>query len=344
MAIFSMLFGAGIVLFSGRAQARGDSPARLHVRRMLWLILFGLLHAYLLWYGDILVAYGLCGLLVYPLRQWRPGRRLVLGLAVMAVASVLALAEGRAMPSWPASKRAEFVNENWSPDPEFIQEEVSAYQGDWAEQMTERVPVAWALETEYFVHSELWRVAGLMLIGMSLFQWGVFSARRSPRFYWALALGGIAVGLPLTLLGVHLNWAHHWSADYSLFFGGQINYWASLPLAMAWTGLVMLACRSRLSLALAPLRAVGRMAFSNYILETAICSAIFYGTGLAQFGKVDRLGQMLVVFGIWVVVIVTSTIWLGTFRFGPLEWLWRSLTYGRAPALRRSQGIIRTAA
>lgn len=336
MAIFSMLFGAGILLFTGRAEARGDSPTRLHVRRMLWLVVFGLAHAYLLWYGDILVAYGLCGLLVYPLRRWRPGRRLVLGLAVMAVASFLALAEGKAMPSWPESKRAEFVDENWSPSPEFVDEEVSAYRGNWADQMTERVPVAWDLETEYFVHSELWRVAGLMLIGMSLFQWGLFSARRTSRFYLGLVLAGAGLAVPLTLLGVQLNWAHHWSADYSLFFGGQINYWASLPLALAWTGLVMLAClQPRLVAVLGPLRAVGRMAFSNYILETVICSALFYGTGFGLFGKVDRVGQLLMVLGIWVLLIVTSTLWLRAFRFGPLEWVWRSLTYGHAPAFRR---------
>jgi len=94
MAIFSMLFGAGILLFTRRAEARGDSPVRLHVRRMLWLVVFGLAHAYLLWYGDILVAYGICGLLAYPLRHLRPGRRFVLGLALLAVASGLALAEG----------------------------------------------------------------------------------------------------------------------------------------------------------------------------------------------------------------------------------------------------------
>jgi len=135
---------------------------------------------------------------------------------------------------------------------------VSAYRGSWTDQMTVRVPVAWALETEYFVHARLWRIAGLMLIGMSLHQWGIFSARRSPRFYRRMILGGAVVAIPLTLVGVQLNRAHQWSPDYSLFFGGQINYWASLPMAMAWTGFVMWAClRPRLAPVIAPLRAVG---------------------------------------------------------------------------------------
>jgi len=107
MTIFSMLFGAGILLFTERAASRGDAPARLHVRRMLWLVVFGLAHAYLLWYGDILVAYGICGLLVYPLRRLRPSRRLVLGLAVMAVTSCLALAQGR---DWPRGRKMSAPN------------------------------------------------------------------------------------------------------------------------------------------------------------------------------------------------------------------------------------------
>ena len=332
MAIFSMLFGAGILLFTGRAEARGDPPARLHVRRMLWLVVFGLAHAYLLWYGDILVAYGICGLLVYPLRRLRPGGRLVLGLAVMAVASGLALAEGVAWPLRPEAERAEFVEENWAPPAEFVDEEVAAYRGGWADQMTLRVPVAWALQTDYFIHTELWRVAGLMLIGMSLFQWEVFSARRSRRFYRRMILLGAGLAIPFILLGVQLNRAHQWSPDYSLFFGPQINSWASLLMAMAWIGLVMEAClRPRLAPLLAPLKAVGRMAFTNYILQTILCTTLFYGHGLGLFGKVDRVGQLLIVLGIWMVLLVTSSAWLRKFRYGPLEWLWRSLTYGHAP-------------
>jgi uncharacterized protein len=340
MTIFSMLFGAGILLFTRRAEARGDSPTRLHVRRMSWLVVFGVLHAYLLWYGDILVAYALCGLLVYPLRRWRPARRLMLGLAVMAAGSVLAVAEGRAILEGSASERTEFVAENWLPPTTYVEEEVNAYRGDWGDQMAERVPVTWALETDYFLHAELWRVAGLMLIGMSLFEWGIFSGRKSTRFNRGLVLAGIGVGLPLTLLGVYLNEAHRWSADYSLFFGGMLNEWASLPLAMAWIGLVMLALGARrLACVTRPLEAVGRMAFSNYILETVLCSALFYGTGFGLFGRVDRVGQFLIVLGIWLVVIVISTAWLGALRFGPLEWLWRTLTYGRAPTWRKHRAV-----
>jgi len=336
MAIFSMLFGAGILLFTGRAATRGDPPTRLHVRRMLWLIVFGLAHAYLLWYGDILVAYGICGLLVYSLRRLRPGRRVALGLAVMAVASGIALAEGMAWPQRPEAERVEFVEENWAPSAELLDEEVDAYRGGWTDQMTLRVPVAWALQTDYFLRTELWRVSGLMLIGMSLFQWGVFSAERSRRFYRRMILFGAGLGIPLTLLGVQLNRAHQWSPDYSLFFGPQINSWASLLMAMAWIGLVMEAClRPRMGPLLAPLRAVGRMAFTNYIFETVLCTTLFYGHGLGLFGKVDRVGQLLLVIGIWVVLLVTSSAWLRLFRFGPLEWLWRSLTYGRPPALRK---------
>jgi uncharacterized protein len=336
MAIFSMLFGAGILLFTRRARNRGDDASRLHVRRMFWLLLFGLAHAYLLWYGDILVAYALCGLLVYPLLSWKPRPRALAGLAVLALGTLLALYDGKAIASRPVSERAEYVAENWSPPADLIDDEISAYQGSWPEQMADRVPVAWALETDYFAHTEVWRVAGLMLIGMSLFQWGVFSALRSTRFYLLLATFGLGVGLPLTLLGVHLNRAHHWSPDYSLYYGRLINEWASLPVALAWTGLVMAASRhARASRMLEPFRNVGRMAFTGYLLETVLCTAFFYGHGFGMFGKVDRVGQQIVVLVVWSVLLVASAVWLRFFRMGPLEWLWRALTYNRAPAFRR---------
>ena len=99
----------------------------------------------------------------------------------------------------------------------------------------------------------------------------------------------------------------------------------------------MLACLSpRLTAGVKPLQAVGRMAFTNYILETVLCTAIFYGHGLGLFGRIDRVGQLVIVLGIWAPLLVTSSLWLRAFRFGPLEWLWRTLTYGRAPAMRKA--------
>ena len=113
----------------------------------------------------------------------------------------------------------------------------------------------------------------------------------------------------------------------SFFLASQYNYWASILVALGWVGATMLVCQSPLKRLTRPLAAVGRMAFSNYILDTVICTSIFYGFGLGMFGKVSRVQQIEIVFAIWIVQLVISPLWLKYFQFGPLEWLWRSLTY-----------------
>jgi uncharacterized protein len=115
-----------------------------------------------------------------------------------------------------------------------------------------------------------------------------------------------------------------------MFFGSQYNYWGAIVVDVGWIGAIMLAATSQKSAWLiTPLAAVGRMAFSNYIMQTLICSAIFYGNGFGLFGGVSRAHQILIVVAIWAIQLVISQWWLRRFRYGPLEWLWRSLTYWR---------------
>ena len=165
---------------------------------------------------------------------------------------------------------------------------------------------------------------------MALFKLGVLNARRSRRFYRRLLLLGFGIGIPIAAYGVYTNFAAGWDVRYSFFLGSQFNDWASIPVALGWVGTVMLACRSTAFAQISPvLAAVGRMAFSNYILQTLICTTIFYGHGLGFFGRVDRLGQVGIVLMIWALELILSPLWLARFQFGPLEWLWRCLTYWR---------------
>ena len=172
MAIFSMLFGAGVVLMTSRQEAKGRPTAGLHFRRMAWLIVFGLLHAHLLWYGDILVWYGLCGLAVFWFRKLRPRSLILLGVVVIGIGSAIMLSAGLTLSSWPPEAVAEVVEE-LKPSPDAIAEEVAIYQGGWLEQMRSRVPSAIEMETETFLFFAAWRVSGLMLLGMGLFKLGV---------------------------------------------------------------------------------------------------------------------------------------------------------------------------
>jgi uncharacterized protein len=338
MTLFSMLFGAGVVLFTERAEAKGESPRRLHYRRMLWLILFGLLHGYLLWYGDILYAYGMCGLLVYLFRRCEPRTLIAVGILLIAAASAISLLFGWSMQFWPAEEVAK-MQQMWRPDAAKVAEEMNAYRGGWLEQMQHRVPFFFEFSTVFFLMF-FWRPAGVMLLGMALYKLGAFSAQRSPRFCLALIAGAVLVGLPLIVYGVRLNEAAGWGLEWSMFRGAQLNYWGSLLVSLGYVGLVMLVCRSgALKWLITRLAAVGQMAFTNYLLHTIICTTIFYGHGFAYFGSVERTGQILIVFAVWAFQLIVSPIWLRHFRFGPFEWLWRSLTYGSRQPFRRAMPV-----
>ena len=336
MTIFSMLFGAGILLMTSRAEARTGRSAGLHYRRMGWLILFGMLHAHLLWYGDILYSYGMCGLLVWLARKWSPKVLIPLGIVLISVAGLITLAGGLSMPYWGEDAVAKF-SKGWTPSAEALQGELDAYRGSWLEQMPVRMVTSAMFETMMFAIWALWRASGLMLIGMALFKLGVFQARRSAQFYCKMAIVGLAIGLSLTAYGVHWNNQRQWAVESSFFFGSEFNYWGSLFASMGYVGVVMLLCKSPAILRLlGPLAAVGQMALTNYLMQTVICTTIFYGHGLGYFGSVERTGQAMVVLGVWAFQLIVSPIWLKYFRFGPAEWLWRSLTYWRIQPMRRS--------
>ena len=335
MTIFSMLFGAGIVLMAGRAEARGGSAGRVHYRRMGWLLVIGLLHAHLLWYGDILFLYAVCGMLVYPLRRLSPGQLVALGTTLLAVGSALSVGTGMSLPYWPEEALSAFTADGWRPTPEVIEAELAAYRGGWLDQLPGRSADALVFETFLLITWGFWRAGGLMLIGMGLFQREVFGARRAPRFYAGLIAAAVAVGLPLQAYGLSLDFARGWPLS-SFFTGLQFNYWPSIAVSLGYVGLVMLACRTdALRSFTRPFAAVGQTALTNYLLQTVLCTTIFYGHGLGWFGSVDRVGQIGVVAGVWALQLVASPLWLRRFRFGPAEWAWRSLTYGARQPLRR---------
>jgi uncharacterized protein len=175
-----------------------------------------------------------------------------------------------------------------------------------------------------------------MLVGMSLLKFGLLTRRCSPEFYRRMLWLTLLAGLPVTVLGTSMDFAHGWDFQYGFFIGQQYTYWASLALAMAWIAGIMRVAHAFPNAALTRrIAAIGRTAFSNYIFHSVICTFLFYGYGLSLFGRVSRGLQLALVLGIWCAELILSPLWLSRFQFGPLEWLWRSLTYLRHQPFRR---------
>ncbi len=329
LSVFSLLFGAGICLFADRPEARSGRSAGLHYRRMFWLLLFGLVHAYFLWSGDILVTYALCGFVLFFLRNRSPRTMAVIGLAVFLVGSVFFIAIGLTTGFIPDKDVAE-IAAVWAPDAGQIDAELLAYRGGWLAQQARRSTDTLEMHTTALPIRLLWQSAGIMLMGMALYRWQILSAVRSDVFYCRLALIGFGVGVPVVVAGAWWNFAAGWSWDRSMFLGSQFNYWGSLAMAFGYVGLAMLAVRRGWFAALQMrLAAAGRMAFTNYIAQTLICTTIFYGHGFGLFGSVDRWQQFIVVIAVWGIQLWWSPLLLKRFRYGPLEWSWRALTYWR---------------
>ncbi|SIS18070.1 DUF418 domain-containing protein [Natronorubrum thiooxidans] len=330
LTLFTILFGAGVVLFTRNVEDKGLSVLQLYFRRSGWLVLFGLAHAYLLWYGDILVTYGLCAFGVVFLRDHEARTLLLFGLSLVAVPSLLEVVSGLTMD--PA-----VIASTWQPPEPMLQTEVETYRSGWVDQMNHRVSASFQRQTTGFLGYAVWRVGGTMLIGMALFKWGVLTNDRSPQFYRRLIGIGSVSGLAVILTGVWYIQANDWGTSAALFWR-QFNYWGSFPLAGAYIGVVMAYCRWRPGgIVTRALAAVGRTAFSNYILQTVLATSIFYGHGLGLFGHLTRVELFGVVVAIWAVQIVLSLLWLRWFRFGPLEWLWRVLTYETRQPIRASK-------
>lgn len=142
MTLFSILFGAGIILMTGKVESKGRRSAGLHYRRTLWLLVIGLMHAYLLWHGDILVAYALCALVVFLFRRFSPKKLLIIGLITISVSSLIFLYFQLTLPYWPPEAYQGALN-SWKPGPEINEISIAAHQGGWMEQMPYRSAWAW---------------------------------------------------------------------------------------------------------------------------------------------------------------------------------------------------------
>lgn len=359
MPIFSMLFGAGLMLMYERYNPRGVSFKRFWYRRILLLMLFGAIHGYLIWNGDILFLYSICGLFLYLFRK-KTARKLFIVASIFFIIGFLpSLAGGyyfgmirddilpeveRKVEASEKLTSTEQAHKNawdetikhFDPTDEVIEEDLEAYRGGYPGIIRYRAPLYFAMTSYLLVFGSFWPAMGLMLFGMAFMKLGVFSASRSKQFYLILAVIGYGAGLPLVYLSAAGAIANDFSFVESMAVRGPLNNIGGPLVALGHIGIVMLACKTGIFTGLRRmLAAAGRMAFSNYIGQSLICTTIFYGYGMGLYGSYNRATLMILVLSIWIVELVISTIWLGRFRYGPLEWLWRTLTYGSVQPMRK---------
>jgi uncharacterized protein len=229
LPIFSMLFGAGIVLASRRREAAGMATATLHQRRMLILLGIGLSHAYLIWYGDILVTYAVCGLCVYYLRHSPPRDLLGLGVAGLVIAQLLRTIV------WvlPVLLDGGDTNGAGAFD-QIITDDLATFRGSWLQQLRVRAGIAFEGQTAGLVFIQFWRVSGIMLIGMALCKLGVLTGERSRRFYALLVAIALFVAVPITAATLYLNVQTGWGNAIYRGLAYMSIYWFGVVISLGW--------------------------------------------------------------------------------------------------------------
>ncbi|TVP51815.1 MAG: DUF418 domain-containing protein [Halomonadaceae bacterium] len=328
ISIFSALFGAGIVLMAERAELAGVSPRSRHRRRMLLLGAVGLIHGVFIWYGDILFLYGVVGLLAYRFRTMPVPQLLRWALLFYLVPLAAGLLFTLMMAQMPAADYQSMAQDMWQPSAGQLQAEVTAYQGSYGEQLSQRLETLLEGYLLMMVLEEGWRVLALMLAGMAAYRSGLLTGQWQTSTYGRLALAGFALGLPVVLLGVAFNQYHEWEMLYAVYLGRAFNGLAAPVIALAWTCSVIYALKQGWFPAFRQrLQAVGRTALSCYLLTSLLCTGIFYGFGLGLFAELQRPGQWGVMMAVWVILLLLAPWWLRHFPQGPMEWLLRRGVY-----------------
>lgn len=337
--LFSLLFGASMMLFIDRAEATGkilggrDGRA-LQRRRLGWLALFGLAHFFLLWWGDILFLYAVCGFVALAAIRRPPEKLAALALALYA-AGALAMGALTAVAAFDPKRAADVATEY----ARMARADIPVMLAPWPEHVAHTVANEWATPLTSLAMTWVETIP-LMLIGMALFRSGFFNGgwdtARLRRWAWRGIGGGLALTLPLAWW----LWYENFALALTLFVWLGPAAVGRLASTIGYAALaVLLARRFAASAPGERLVACGRMAFSNYIATSLVMTFIFHGWGLGLYASVGRFELLGFVLLGWALMLGWSKPWLARFRYGPLEWAWRSLTYARIASFRRPLAI-----
>lgn len=337
MFLFALLFGSGVVMY-GRKFDTADEHNQYHTKLStgwkLWhtrcavLLGFGLIHAYLFWFGDILTFYAVAGLtLLWWVRRLNPKLQLWGGLALYFFGAMLMV--GFTLLGYWAFSTGQITVDELSADPEA---ELQGYLGTFIDAFRVRffTTLTFQLMFVVFFTPALW---GIMTMGMGLTRMGYLTGSKPTKHYAMLAALLIPIGLALTGLAYYTTQTAF--DPIPGFIWQSFAQPVGVPLAFGYAALVIALSKCAWAkLVTVPLAAVGRMALTNYFTHTLLCTTFFYGYGLGYFAQIEFPRLWLVVLGVWAINITFSLLWLRAFKMGPFEWLWRCLTYRRLVPIR----------
>jgi uncharacterized protein len=397
--LFSMLFGMGLVLQMrslDRARAAGEprSFIRIYLRRLAVLLMFGLVHALVFWYGDILFMYAIAGAVLMLFARLSGRALLIMSIAMLSAATFIGGPLGGLMmaaqpptpppgstaaadaapvfevlpgamqspvdgsavkgaPGQPARPRDglddlaerspffrlmnEYRDQKIAGGPEhprWMEAEREAFRdGPWLDAFLFRVTL-WLFYLVFSMFGFGWIVLGMFFLGAALLKLDFFAAARRP-LRRRLVLVGMVVGMPCAIAAVHLAGN---KGSFLAAAGSMMLVFLAAPLVslLYLSGMSLIVESGRLPAVTRRLGATGRMALTNYLTHTVVCTFIFYHWGLGQFDQWSRGQQVALVLAIFAAQLVISPLWLSRFRFGPMEWLWRTLTYGKWQPMRRA--------
>jgi uncharacterized protein len=343
--LFSLLFGASMMLVIERAEAKQQSAAQVHYARMVWLALFGLAHYFLLWFGDILFTYAIIGCLVFLMHHWAPKRLIKWALIVYGLGVLWwglqfgglqflqwASAQPGADPDIVRNFREVMAGGEFDPN---VAKELALHRGDWAGIFADKAAEWWAPLAA--VLQAITETLPLMMLGIAMKKNGFLTGEWAETDYrrWINRL--LVPGLLMTAALGAFGWASGFNMIHML---ANFLAWSAIPrlmLTIAYAALLILWIK-RLSggTFLDRVAATGRAAFTNYLGTSIVMTTLFYGYGLGLFGTISRPALWLFVLGAWVVMLLWSKPWLDRFQYGPLEWLWRSLARMELQPMRRT--------
>jgi uncharacterized protein len=337
--LFSLLFGMGFALMQDRLEGTGRPFGRLYFRRTLALMAFGLLHIVLLWPGDILFAYSITALVLMAFLKVRGVAVLITGMGLYFAVSALWVLLGAALGFMPEDAKAGMAEEMSKELSLAIESDRIYATGGYLEISLHRAQEYFTVMLQTVLMFQVPMALGVFLLGAWLLRSGRIQNAGAHLRFWTLTLllGGLVGAFFVhSSLSVGVNFDLRTQMGDALLAAGLMAL-GSLPLSMAYLAAFVLLFQTGLGARVLGLLApAGRMALTNYLLQSLVCSLLFYGYGLGWYGEVDRWGQVQIALLIFAAQVALSPLWLRHFRYGPLEWFWRGLTYGHLPALRKS--------